>query len=56
MPSGPYGILTAMGNITDHYAVEAERIGLSAIQFEKSLKRIKGFPKDAYYTSILSNE
>ena len=56
MPSGPYGILTAMENITDHYAVEAERIGLSPSQFEKSLKRIKGFPKDNYDKSMLSDE
>ena len=56
MPSGPYGILTARENITDHYAVEAERIGLHPSQFAVSLQRIKGFSKDNYDKSILSEE
>ena len=33
MPTGPYGVLTARDSITDHYAIEAERKGLSASQF-----------------------
>ena len=45
MPSGPYGILTARENITDHYSVGAERIGLNPSKFAKRLNGIKGFPK-----------
>ena len=56
MPSGPYGIQTDRENITDHYAVEAERIGLNPSQFAKSLKGIKGFSKDNYDKSILRDE
>ena len=56
MPSGPYGILTARENITDHYAVEAKRIGLHPSQYAKSLKGIKGFPKDNFEESLLRDE
>ena len=56
MLSGPYGILTARENTTDHYAVEAERIGLNPSQFAKSLKGIKGFSKDNYDESLLRDE
>ena len=56
MPSGAYGILTARQNITDHYAVEAERIGLNPSQFTESLKGIKRLSKDNFDKSILSDE
>ena len=56
MPSGPYGILTARDSITDHYAVEAERIQLKPSQFAKRLKGITGFSKDNYDKHILSDE
>ena len=56
MPSGPYGILTARDSITDHYAVEAERIGLNPSQFAKRLERINGSSKDNYDKKVLSSE
>ena len=52
MPDGPYAILTARDNITDHYAVEAERLGLSPSQFVNRLKRISGYSKDNYNRAI----
>ena len=56
MPSGPYGVLTARDSITDHYAVEAERRGLSPSQFAKRLAGISGSSKDNYNSAILSDE
>ena len=56
MPSGPYGILTARDSITDHYAVEAEQIGLIPSQFAKNLEDIRGTSKDNYDKKILSGE
>ena len=56
MPSGPYGILTARENITDHYAVEAEKIGLTPSQFSNRLQLINGSAKDNYDRKILNNE
>jgi len=56
MPSGPYGILTARDNITDHYAVEAERIRLTPSEFAARLDAIAGTLKDNYDRKILSDE
>jgi 4-hydroxy 2-oxovalerate aldolase len=56
MPSGPYGVLTARDSITDHYAVEAERKGLTPSQFVTRLERISGSSKDNYKSEILSDE
>jgi 4-hydroxy 2-oxovalerate aldolase len=56
MPSGPYGVLTARDSITDHYAVEAERIGIHPSQFSKRLEGIIGSEKDNYNKNILSDE
>ena len=56
MPSGPYGNLTARDSITDHYAVEAERKGLTPSQFATRLEGIAGYSKDNYDCKILSNE
>tara|TARA_Y100000991_G_C21948177_1_gene338438 strand:- start:438 stop:1379 length:942 start_codon:yes stop_codon:yes gene_type:complete len=56
MPLGPYGILTARDSITDHYAVEAERKGLTPSQFISRLEGITGFSKDNYNTQILNDE
>ena len=56
MPSGPYGILTARDNITDHYAVEAERIRLTPSEFAARLDGIAGTSKDNYDRKILSDE
>ncbi len=56
MPSGPYGVLTARDSITDHYAVEAERIGLTPSHFASRLEGIVGSSKDNYNFKILSNE
>jgi 4-hydroxy 2-oxovalerate aldolase len=56
MPSGPYGVLTARDNITDHYAVEAERIGLVPSEFATRLEGITGSSKDNYNNKILSND
>ena len=56
MPLGPYGILTARDSITDHYAVEAERKGLTPSEFVKRLQEIRGFSKDNYNSKILSDE
>ena len=56
MPTGPYGVLTARDSITDHYAVEAERIGLNPSQFAKNLEGIAGSSKDNYDKKILNGE
>ena len=56
MPLGPFGVLTARDSITDHYAVEAERKGLTPTKFVGCLKRIKGSSKDNYNNKILSDE
>ena len=56
MPSGPYGVLTARDSITDHYAVEAERKGMSPSQFATRLEGIVGSSKDNYNSKILSDE
>lgn len=56
MPYGPYGALTARDGITDHYAVEAERIGLNPSQFAKRLEGIVGSSKDNYIKKILGDE
>ena len=56
MPHGPYAILTARDNITDHYAVEAERKGLSPSQFANHLESISGYSKDNYNSAILSDD
>ena len=56
MPTGPYGVLTARDSITDHYAIEAERKGLSASQFSTRLEGIVGYNKDNYNSKILSDE
>ncbi len=56
MPSGPYGILTARDSITDHYAVEAEKIGLAPSEFATRLEGITGFSKDNYNKKFLTNE
>ena len=56
MPSGPYGVLTARDSITDHYAVEAERIGISPSQFANKLKGIVGSSKDNYNSKLLADE
>lgn len=56
MPSGPYGVLTARDSITDHYAVEAERIGLNPSQFAKNLERITGSSKDNYDKEKINNK
>ena len=56
MPSGPYGVLTARDSITDHYAVEAERRGLTPSQFVNRLEKISGFSKDNYNSKVLSDE
>ena len=55
MPNGPYGVLTARDNITDHYAVEAENLELLPSHFASRLKRISGFSKDNYDRNLLSN-
>ena len=55
MPSGPYGVLTARDSITDHYAVEAERLELTPSQFASRLEGIRGFSKDNYDRKILSD-
>ena len=55
MPSGPYGVLTAREAITDHYAVEAERNGTKPSNFAKRLEKIKGFSKDNYDKTLLSD-
>ncbi len=55
MPSGPYGVLTARDSITDHYAVEAEKLKLAPSQFASRLKEVSGFSKDNYDRNILSN-
>ena len=51
-----YAILTARDSITDHYAVEAERKGLSPSQFVNRLERISGFSKDNYDSAVLRDE
>ena len=56
MPSGPYGVLTARDSITDHYAVEAERMGISPSQFATRLEGIVGPSKDNYDSKLLTNE
>ena len=56
MPSGPYGVLTARDSITDHYAVEAERKGISPSQFATRLEGIVGSSKDNYDSKLLTNE
>ena len=56
MPSGPYGVLTARDSITDHYAVEAERMGLTPSEFAHRLEGIVGSLKDNYNNKILSDE
>lgn len=56
MPSGPYGVLTARDSITDHYAVEAGRIGILPSRFSKRLTAIVGSSKDNYSKKILSDE
>ena len=56
MPSGPYGVLTARDSITDHYAVEAERMGLTPSEFAARLKGIVGSLKDNYNSKLLRNE
>ena len=56
MPLGPYGILTARDSITDHYAVAAEKKGLTPTQFVSRLDGITGYLKDNYDKKILSNE
>ena len=56
MPSGPYGVLTARDSITDHYAVEAERIELHPSQFSKRLEGIVGSAKDNYDKTIFRDE
>ena len=56
MPSGPYGVLTARDSITDHYAVEAERMGLTPSEFAARLEGIVGSLKDNYNSKLLRNE
>ena len=56
MPSGPYGVLTARDSITDHYAVEAERMGLTPSEFAARLKGIVGSLKDNYNSKLFRNE
>ena len=56
MPSGPYGVLTARDSITDHYAVEAERMGLTPSEFAARLEGIVGPLKDNYNSKLLRNE
>ena len=56
MPLGPYGILTARDSITDHYAVAAEKKGLTPTQFVSRLDGLTGYLKDNYDKKILSNE
>ena len=56
MPLGPYGILTARDSITDHYAVAAEKKGLTPTQFVSRLDGITGYLKDNYDNKLLSNE
>ena len=56
MPSGPYGVLTARDSITDHYAVEAERKGISPSEFATRLEGIVGSSKDNYDSKLLTNE
>ena len=48
--------LTARDSITDHYAVEAERRGLTPSQFVNRLEKISGSSKDNYNNEILSDE
>lgn len=55
MPLGPYGILTARDNITDHYAVEAELKKLAPSEFASRLEKIEGHSKDNYDKKILNN-
>ena len=56
MPSGPYGILTARDSITDHYAVVAERGGLTPSEFANQLEKISGSSKDNFNNKILNHE
>ena len=52
----PYLMVTGRYSITDHYAVEAERIGLTPSHFASRLEGIVGSSKDNYNFKILSNE
>ena len=56
MPSGPYGVLTSRDSITDHYAVEAERLGITPSEFGVRLEGIVGPLKDNYNSKLLRNE
>ncbi len=56
MPRGPFGILTARDSITDHYAVEAERMGMLPSDLSDRLSRVKGVLKDNYDKRVLTSE
>lgn len=52
MRESPYGMISAKYSITDYYAYNAEKKGLTIQQFEEFCKKVEGLDRDVYNDNL----